>query len=231
MWSPAVSPWFASLILLFTPTFPPGNYTDLEIAGDGSIWILPEGRPELVCLHPSGTVTRHFLEGISLPAGLALDGTGGVLVSDASGGTITVYSSRIQPVSTAAVQGTPGDVVLAGMSVWYLDTERGAVLDTGGLLIARDVPDRGRLFFSRGRGLLTGEGVILVNRGQEPVLLSSTGDGCIAGDLVLLLRDSVLVTSDGDTLLCPVLHPRVSASPDGGTVVLWGGDRPPMVLR
>lgn len=231
MWSPAVSPWFASLLALFLHTFPTGNYTDLEVSRDGTVWVLLEGRAELIAVPASGQSTRHFLEGVSLPAGLALDGTGGILVSDAATGTITVYNSLVQPVSTTSVHGTPGDIVVAGMSVWYVDTERGAVLDTEGFLIARDLPYGGRLFFSRGMGLLTGEGVFLISRGQEPVVLSATGTGCTAGDRVLLLRDSALVSTGGDTLLFPVLNDRVSASPDGRTVVLWGGGRPPMVLQ
>ncbi|MFO7625963.1 MAG: hypothetical protein R6V62_01735 [Candidatus Fermentibacteraceae bacterium] len=230
MWSPVVSPWFASLPFLFLHLFPPGNYADLEVARDGTVWVLIEGRPELYIVPPSGEPSRFLLDDLQRPAGLCLDGTGGCLVSDAAG-TITVFDRFIRPLSTTAVSGTPGDLVLSGMSVWFIETERGEVLNTDGLVVSRDAPSRGRLFFRRGEGILSGRGVYRIREGEVPVMLSPAGDGCPYGDGVLLLRDSVLYGAEGDTLFHPVLHERVSAQPGGGIIVLWGGGHFPLVVE
>ncbi len=230
MWSAVVSQWFASLPLLFLHLFPPGNYADLEVARDGSVWVLTEGRPELHIVPPSGEPSRFLLDGLQRPAGLCLDGTGGFLVSDAAG-TITVFDRFVRPLSTTSVPGTPGDLVLSGMSVWYIETERGEVLNTDGLVVSRDAPSSGRLFFQRGEGILSGGGVSRIREGEAPLLLSPRGEGCPYGGHVLLLRDSVLYGADGDTLLHPVYHTRVSAQPGGGIIVLWGGGNPPLVLE
>lgn len=230
MWSPVASPWFASLPFLFLQPFPPGNYADLEVSRDGSVWVLIEGRSELCILPREGEPSRFLLDGLQRPAGLCLDGTGGFLVSDAAG-TITVFDRFIRPLSTTAVPGTPGDLVLSGMSVWFIETERGEVLNTGGLVVARNVPSSGRLFFQRGEGVLSGGGVYRIREGEEPHMLSPSGEGCPYGEGILLLRDSVLYGVSGDTLLHPVLHERVSAQPGGGIIVLWGGSHPPMVVE
>lgn len=230
MWSPVVSPWFASLPFLFLHLFPPGNYADLEVARDGSVWVLIEGRPELYIFPPTGEPSRFPLDDLQRPAGLCLDGTGGFLVSDAAG-TITVFDRFIRPLSTTAVSGTPGDLVLSGMSVWYIETERGEVLNNLGLVVSRDAPSLGRLFFERGEGMLSGGGVFRIREGEEPLLLSPSGEGCPYGDGFLLLRDSVLYSSEGDTLFHPVVQTRVSAQPGGGIIVLWGGGHPPLVLE
>lgn len=230
MWSPVVSPWFASLPLLFLHQFPPGNYADLEVARDSTVWILTEGRPELWVVPPSGEPAGFPLAEIRHPAGLCLDGTGGFLVSDAAG-AITVYDRFMRPLSRTLVEGTPGDLVLSGMSVWYIETERGEVLGAGGLVVSRDAPQWGRLFFERGEGILSGRGVYRIREGEVPVMLSPAGEGCPYGDGVLILRDSLLFGVAGDTLLGPVPHTRVSARPGGGIIVLWGGGHPPMVVE
>jgi hypothetical protein len=229
MWSPAVSPWFASLLLAYS--FPPGTYTDLEVARDGTVWILMEGRPELYAVPRGGEPTRYFLDDLSRPSGLALDGAGGVLVSDASRNTITAYDRFIRRVSSLDVSGSPGDLALSGMSIWYIDIDRRVVLSTTGVVLARDAPASGSLSHHRGTGLLAGDGVRRITEGMEPVTLSTTGTGCLAGDRVLVLRDSVLFQIPGDTLLTSVAHTRVASSPGGGTVVLWGGGRMPVVLE
>ncbi len=231
MFGPAVSSLFVSLLALAPFTFPSGNYTDLEVSRDGTVWVLLEGVPELCAVFPSGESARYFLDDISRPSGLCLDGTGGMLVSDASDGTVTFFDRFVQPVAVTGVSGTPGDLVLAGMSVWYVDTQREAVLTTEGLVIKRDAPASGRLHFERGTGLFSGDGVYRIMEGGEPVLVSATGAGCLVGDSVLVLSDSVLYFAGGDTLLCQVRHTRVSASPGGGVVVLWGGGLPPLVVE
>lgn len=230
MWSPAVSPWFVSLLLL-SYSFPTGNYTDLEVARDGTVWVLMEGRPELYALLPSGEYSRFYLDGISLPSGLALDGTGGILVADGSRGTITIFDRRMQPVSTFPVPGSPGDLVISGLSIWYIDTDRESVKSTTGVVLARGAPASGRLFHHRGTGLLAGNGLSLVSEGAEPVRLSSRGTGCLAGDRVLILSDSILFYHRGDTLMYPVGHSRVSSSPDGTTIILWGRGGAPVVVE
>lgn len=230
MWSPVVSQWFASLPFLLLHLFPPGNYADLEVARDSTVWVLIEGRPELWVVPPSGEPSSFLLDDLQRPAGLCLDGTGGFLVSDAAG-TVTVYDRFKRPLSRIAVTGTPGDLVLSGMSIWYIETERGEVLGTDGLVVSRDVPPSGRLFFERGSGILSGLGVHRIREGEVPLQLSPAGEGCPYRDGVLLLRDSVLYGPGGDTLLYPVPHARVSARPGGGLIVLWGGGHPPLVVE
>jgi hypothetical protein len=230
MWSPVVSQWFASLPFLLIHLFPSGSYTDLDVSRDGSVWVLIEGRPELCIIPPEGEPSIFQLDGLIRPAGLCLDGTGGFLVSDASG-TITVFDRFIRSLSTTALFGTPGDLVLSGMSVWYIETGRGQVLNTDGLVISRDASPSGRLFFQRGEGMLSGGGVFRIREGEEPLMLSPSGAGCPYGDGYLLLRDSVLFGPGGDTLMHPVLHENVAAQPGGGIIVLWGGGHPPLVLE
>ncbi len=230
MWSPAVSPWSVSLLFLLLHVFPAGDYTDLEVSSDGAVWVLPRVGSELFRIPKDGAPERFFLQGISRPGGLFLDGTGGVLISDAAMGTVTLFDRFMEPAAVIAVPGVPGDLALSGLSLWYVDVERGLVRDTRGLVLARDVPSGAALHFQRGTGLLAGRGVMSLSEGSEPVVLSEDGTGCLSGGTVLLLRDSVLCRAGGDTLAAGVVHTRVSSSPDGGTVVLWGGPAPPVVL-
>ncbi len=230
MWSPAVSPWSASLLFLLLHIFPAGDYTDLEVSPDGTVWVLPAGRSELFRVPADGTPERFFLQGVFRPAGLFLDGAGGVLVSDAAMGTVTLFDRFMEPAAVTVVRGTPGDLALSGLSLWYVDTERGLVVDIQGLVLSRDVPPDAVLCFQRGTGLLAGGGVRLLSEGSEPVTLSDLGSGCLSGGSALILRDSVLFRAGDDTLATGVAHNRVSSSPDGKTVVLWGGPWPPVVL-
>jgi hypothetical protein len=230
MWSPAVSPWSASLLFLLLYVFPAGDYTDLEVARDGTVWVLPVGRSELFRVPEDGAPERFFLQGVIRPAGLFLDDAGGVLISDAAAGTVTLFDRFMEPAAVTTVPGTPGDLALSGLSLWYIDTERGLVVDARGLVLSRDVPSDAALFFQRGTGLLAGGGVRLLSEGSEPAVVSDLGRGCLSGGSVLILRDSVLFRAGGDTLAAGVVHTRVSSSPDGRTVVLWGGTAPPAVL-
>jgi hypothetical protein len=220
--------WFVSALLTLAYEFPDTELTDVSIDSEGTVWLLPVSDPAIIRLYPDGEIQRFETGNAGLSTGLAISSTGDWLLPDKAGSVILRYNAddiitEVIPVSN------PGDVLFSGLSIWCIDTMRGDVVSTSGGVIARDCGGRNsRLCGERsGRSMISGpEGVFLIQEGETAVKIAETGSACFSSRGILILSEGVLRVYGGDTLETDLLHTRISASPDGGMVVLWGGTSP-----
>ncbi len=224
--------WFASAFLILAYDFPDTELTDLEIDAAGIIWLLPVSDPAVIRIDAHGGQER-FETGIAgLPSGLALSRTGRWAISFQNPGVLLKYDSDDILLEETALS-NPGDILFSGLNIWIIDTIRGNVISSSGEVVARNCGNRdSRLCLERtGLGMISGSyGIFLLEAGEIPVRIADTGSACFSKDRILLLIDGTLRIPEGDTLLTDLPYSRISASPDGETVVLWGNALP-MVLE
>lgn len=223
--------WFVSTLLL-AYDFPDTELTDLEIDAAGTVWLLPVSDPAVIRLEPNGGQSRFETGFAGLPSGLALSAAGRWMISYQSPGALCKYDQDdilLEEISWP----NPGDILFSGLNIWVVDTIRGNVISSNGEVIARNCGNRdSRLCLERtGLGMISGSnGVFLLEAGEIPVEIAVEGSTCFSPKGILLLEDGTLRVFEGDTLLTDLPYSRISASPDGGTIILWG-NAVPMVLE
>ena len=219
--------WFASVFLL-TYTFPDIELTDLEIDAAGTVWLLPVSDPAVVRLVSNGEQSR-FETGIAgLPSGIAVSPTGRWALSFLSPGMVCKFDQFDILLEELTVS-SPGDILFSGFTIWIIDYIHGSIVSADGDVIARNCAGKdSRLCGGRaGQGIVSGpSGVFLIEAGESPEKIADHGSACYTEDGILLLIDGTLLILDGDTLFTDLPHLRISASPDGETVILWGNAAP-----
>lgn len=220
--------WFASAFLLLAWEFPDTELTDMAIDSRGIVWLLPVSDPAVIRIGLDGEYYRFETGNPGLSAGLAVSRAGRWLLSDGAGSVLRRYDADDLPIETIHVS-NPGDVLFYGLSIWYIDTMRGNVMSSTGAVVARDCGDRNSRLCAEpgGLGMISGpRGVFLLQEGETPEKIAETGSACFSSRGILILSAGVLRVFDGDTLETGLLNDRISASPDGEIVILWGGSSP-----
>ncbi|MCK5133477.1 MAG: hypothetical protein KAR40_15160 [Candidatus Sabulitectum sp.] len=223
--------WFVSALFL-AYDFPDTELTDLEIDAAGIVWLLPVSDPAVIRIDTDGRQERFETGRAGLPSGLALSPAGRWAISFQNPGVLLKYDSDdilLEEISLTS----PGDILFSGLTIWTIDTIRGNVISASGEVIARNCGNRdSRLCLERtGLGMISGSGgVFLLEAGEIPVRIADSGSACFSTNGILLLEDGILRLFEGDTLLTDLPYSRISASPDGGTIILWG-NAVPMVLE
>jgi hypothetical protein len=208
---------------------PSRNIIDLEISSNGNLYLLCAGFPHMVILHPDSSVTELDLNQVSVPGGMCLVDQWGFFVSDALSGRILRFGSSGELLAEFDSPGRPGDVVLAGLELWYYSRDEGTVRSAGSsevVIFTVPSPGEGSLSYSESTFLFSGsEGTWLFGTGEKPVRISSGTSAAITRRSVLILDEAegLLTVLNGDTLASfeQGSFNRISCSPNGGTVVLW----------
>ena len=167
-----------------------------------------------------------------VPSGLAVSPTGRWALSFLSPGMVCKFDQGDILLEELTVS-SPGDILFSGFTLWIIDNIHGNIVSADGDVIARNCAGRdSRLCGGRtGQGIVSGPaGVFLIEAGEIPERIAEHGSACYTEDGILLLVDGTLFTMGGDTLFTDLPHLRISASPDGETVILWG-DSAPVVLE
>jgi DNA-binding beta-propeller fold protein YncE len=227
-----VSPWFASAFLLLSYSFSGLIPTDVSVDPRGTVWVLAAGEPLLTRLSSDGERVDVQLDMEGLPCGLAVSPTGTWAVSCPAEGRVLVYDRDDILVSETSTR-SPGDLVFSGLELWVVDTASGSLGVPGEEPVARNCAGRNSRLSpgTGGRVLVCGpSGVFLVERGRGISRIADSGWGCFSGDDILLLHDGYVFTSMGDTLHSGVEAERITSSPFGGPLVVWG-ERSPAVLE
>jgi len=215
---------------------------DLEISVDGTLFILSPGIPHLYMLAPDGDTSALDLSEITVPGGMCLVDERDFYVSDALSGTIFRFGSSGEVLEELPAPGRPGDVVMEGLSLWYVARNEGSVRAPG---VQGSVPGvvqgielfpipascEGTLSASAQEVLYSCEGGSwLLSPGEEPVLVADSLRATIArgGIIILDSAEGYAFSAVGDTLAAfePERWNRISSSPDGGTVILWSRGEP-----
>ena len=223
--------WFVSALFL-AYDFPDIELADIEIDAAGIVWLLPVSDPAVIRIDTDGGQERFETGRAGLPSGLALSPTGRWVISFQNPGVLLKYDSDDILLEEILLT-SPGDILFSGLTIWTIDTIRGNVISASGEVIARNCADRDSRFCLErtGLGVISGPcGVFLLEEGEIPVEIADEGSACFSEDGILLLRDGTLWKLKGDTLLTDMPYSRISASPDGETVILWG-NAVPMVLE
>ncbi len=224
--------WCVSTLLTLAYSFPDTELTDLEIDAAGIVWLLPVSGHTVIRVDADGG-QEYFETGIAgLPSGLALSPVGRWCVAYQTPGVICEYD-RDDILLEETTMFNSGDILFSGLSIWIVDTIRGNVISSNGEIIARNCANRNSRLCGRrtGRGIISGSaGIFFIESGEIPVKMAENGSACFTAEEILLLRDGTLQEYEGDTLLTDLPYSRVSASPDGETIVLWGNSIP-MVLE
>lgn len=226
-------PWFASVLLLLSYDFSNIHPADLEIDSRGTVWVLSAYEPSITRFDPSGGTTTVFMDIRGLPAGLALSAAGRWAVSCPASGSILVFDRNDLLISEIPCD-NPGDIVFSGLDIRAVDTAGGSLVIPGGEVVARNCAGRNSRLSAGGSGkiLVSGfRGIFLVEHGRGVEQLADAGSACMTPGGVLILRDGLLYLQNGDTLSTATDGDRLSASPSGETVVVWGGTVPPVVLE
>lgn len=224
-------PWFASVFLLLSYNFTGLHPADIEIDSQDVIWVLSSIEPVLIRLGPDGTESVFEMDMAGLPSGLAVSPGGRWAVSCPWRDEIVVFDSNDIPVDVLPAD-SPGDLLWSGLDIWVTDTAAGSVRILHGPVVARDCAGRdSRLSAGRsGDVLITGSrGVFLVSLGETAEALSSEGNACFGREDVVLVENGTVHTLSGDTLATGVQGNRLSASPSGDIIVVWGGATPALV--
>ncbi len=223
--------WFVSAFLL-TYNFPDIELTDLEIDAAGIVWLLPVSGQVMIRLDADGEQNRLETGIAGVPSGLAVSPTGRWALSFLSPGMVCKFDQGDILLEELTVS-SPGDILFSGFTLWIIDNIHGSIVSADGDVIARNCAGRdSRLCGGRaGQGIVSGPaGVFLIEAGEIPERIAEHGSACYTEDGLLLLVDGTLFTLGGDTLFTDLPHLRISASPDGETVILWG-DSVPLVLE
>lgn len=220
--------WFVSTLLVLAYDFPDTELTDLEIDAAGSVWLLPLSDPAVIRIDPDGNQNRFETGVAGFSSGLSLSGAGKWVVSYRIPGIIQKYNHSDILLEEIEFTGS-GDILLSGLNLWIFDTIRGNVVSSTGEVIARNCGNRDSRFSLQrtGLGLISGPfGVFLIEAGEIPVKLADYGSACFSEKGILLLSDGTLQILDGSILETELPYSRVSSSPDGKIVVLWGNSVP-----
>ncbi len=223
--------WFVSALLL-TYNFPDIELTDIEIDAAGTVWLLPVSGQVMIRLDADGEQNRLETGIAGVPSGLAVSPTGRWALSFLSPGMVCKFDQGDILLEELTVS-SPGDILFSGFTLWIIDNIHGNIVSADGDVIARNCAGRdSRLCGGRtGQGIVSGPaGVFLIEAGEIPERIAEHGSACYTEDGILLLVDGTLFTMGGDTLFTDLPHLRISASPDGETVILWG-DSAPVVLE
>ena len=219
--------WFVSALLL-AYDFPDIVFCDLEIDVSGTVWLLPESESVIIRLKENGQQSRFDTGFAGLPAGLAVSPTGKWMISYQNPGVVHIYDQDDILTEEVSLPG-PGDILFSGLALWAVDTVRQNVISSNNDIVARNCCNsHSRLCLERtGSGISSGSyGVFLLESGETTEKLSDSGSACFSEDGILILKDGNLFVYDGDTLLTDMPYNRISASPGGETVVLWGNSLP-----
>lgn len=225
-------PWFASVLLLFSYDFSNVHPADLEIDSRGTVWILSAFEPSIVRLDPEGGRTTFIIDMEGLAAGLSVSPAGRWAVPCPASGSILFFDRNDLLISEIPCD-NPGDVVFSGLDILAIDTASGSIVIPGGEVLARNCAGRNtRLSAGRsGEILVSGlKGVFLVEQGRGIEPLAVAGSACFTAGGILVLQNGILYFHQGDTLSIDADGNRLSSSPSGETVVIWGGTVP-MVLE
>jgi len=163
-----------------------------------------------------------------LAAGLSISPTGRWAVSCPASSSILVFD-RDDLLIREVPADSPGDVEFSGLEIWAVDTASGSVISDGGLIVARDCATRNtRLSAERnGRVIVSGsKGVFVIEQGRGISRLAEAGSACFTPEGMLILQNGILFHYAGDTLATSVDGNRLSSSPSGEIVVIWGGTVP-----
>ena len=223
--------WFVSALLL-TYNFPDIELTDLEIDAAGTVWLLPVSGQILIRLDTDGEQSRFDTGIAGVPSGLTVSPTGRWALSFLSPGMVCKFDQNDILLEKLTVS-NPGDILFSGFSMWIIDNIHGNIVSAHGDVIARNCAGRdSRLCRAgAGQGIVSGPaGVFLIEAGEIPEMIAEHGSGCYTEDGILLLVDGTLFTPGGDILFTDLPHLRISASPHGETVILWG-NADPVVLE
>ncbi len=224
-------PWFASVLLLLSYNFSGLHPADIEIDSRGVIWVLSSIESVVTRLGPLGEVSLFEMDMAGLPSGLAVSPSGRWAVACPWADEIAVFGSDdilLERISTDS----PGDLLFKGLDIWVTNTATGSVSILEGPVVARNCAGRNsRLASGRsGNVLITGsKGVFLLSLGETGEALAGQGEACFARESILLLNNGTLVRIPGDTLATGIQGNKLSASPSGEIIVVWGGATPALL--
>jgi hypothetical protein len=212
--------------------FPDIALRDLEVVSADTVWLLPVSAPAVIRLDSNGNRSSFETGYAGLPSGLSTFPSGRWAISFQNPGVVLEYNS--EDILLREVEFTDaGDVLLLGLNIWVVDVLRGSVTDLNGTVVAGNCADAGSRLCRgpSGCGIVNGSGgVFVIEPGEVPEKVAASGSACYSSDGILLLDGGTLLQYQGDTLLTELPYTRISASPDGETVVLWGREVP-MVLE
>ncbi|MEA3266254.1 MAG: hypothetical protein U9P42_04855 [Candidatus Fermentibacteria bacterium] len=224
--------WFVSALLTLAYDFPYIELIDLEIDAAGTVWLLPLSDPAVIRLESGGSQSRFETGVAGLPSGITVSPTGRWAISFQSPGALCRFDRDDVLVEKMDISSS-GDVLFSGLTTWTIDNASSCVVSTDGEVIARNCADINSRFSSirAGQVIVSGPaGVFLIEAGEIPERIAFHGSACFSREGIMLLKDGVLQMFQGEIILTDVPWSRISASPDGETVILWG-NAAPMVLE
>jgi|GEM_PF-5960194 len=201
-----------------------GPLLDAGVDGGGTVVLLYRGFPRVVRLEGDSPVELDLAE-TEMPGGLCVLESGQMLVSDRTAGLVRRYGPRGALLSVMDAPGSPGDLAMVGLEVWYFSREE---------CLARSAGTEGRVVFrppggcamSLSGGSLAGtaasEGAWRLRPGEppEPLAPRCLDAAMLEGVPVILLDSLTALRLPSDTLALPAPVSRVSGSP-GGWLLLW----------
>ena len=216
-----------------------GGIIDVEINGEGDVYILLPGIPHLRVYRADGSISEYDLSDVLLPGGMCLDERWGWFVTDELTDMIYRYDNSGEPADSWSSRGMPGDICLSGLSVLY-------VSQAGGTVTFLEEPDDILVRLSgSGEGQLSASGIEAVYSCENesmlfwnysvPESLPSAGIWVIAGGELLVLQDSCVFDGSRSVLFrLPEAgeFSRISCSVNSNHCLLWSpGEGRILVLR
>jgi hypothetical protein len=201
-----------------------GSPLDAGVDGAGNVVLLYPGYPRVVRLE-EGEATELDLSETVRPGGLCVLEGGQLLVSDRAEGLIRRYDGEGALLEVMEAPGSPGDLAMVGLEVWYLSRDDCVVRTAGpgGRVVFR--PPRGcRVRLSGGSlaGTACHQGAWLLRPGEapEPIAARCLDAAMCGGGPVVLLDSLTAYLPPADTLRLAVPVSRAAGSP-GGWLLLW----------
>lgn len=201
-----------------------GPLLDAGVDGRGTVVLLYRGFPRVVRLEEGSSVELDLAE-TEMPGGLCVMEGDQMLVSDRSAGLVRRYGPGGALLSVMDAPGSPGDVAMVGLEVWFFSREECLVraAGEGGRVVFRPP---GECVMSLSGGTLVGtaasESAWRLRPGDPPELLAGRClDATILEGVPVVLLDSMTALRlPSDTLALPTPVSRASGS-SGGWLLLW----------
>ena len=201
-----------------------GPLLDAGVDGRGTAVLLYRGFPRVVRLEEDSALELDLAE-IETPGGLCVLEGGQMLVSDRTAGLVRRYGPRGALLSVMDAPGSPGDLAMVGLEVWYFSREEclARSAGSGGRVVFRP-PGECEMSLSGGSlaGTAASGAAWRLHPGESPELLAeSCLDATMLEGVPVVLLDTVTALRlPSDTLALPAPVSRVSGSP-GGWMLLW----------
>ncbi len=204
-----------------------GPPLDAGLDGSGAVVFLYRGFPRVVRLEEGAAVELDLSE-TALPGGLCVLESGQMLVSDLTSGVVRRYSPEGAVLQVMEAPGSPGDLAMIGLEVWYYSRDESLARSAGraGRVVFRPPVDRPMTLSGASlEGVAVAGGAWRLGPGEPPALLAvECLDAAMVGGGPAVLLDSVTVLAPpADTLCLPLPVSRAAGSPSG-RLLLWSPD-------